>query len=98
MNRQRLRRTPQAKASGTLTSTEKTISFVSRKKKAGHKSSPNSSPTPNPLREKTWGREVDGFQVRYGQRLARAPHVTPIVSALFTPLSGSRNETVKKKR
>jgi hypothetical protein len=49
------------------------------------------------LREKTWGGEVDGSQVRYGQRLARARQVTPIISAKSTMWEGLRNKKVKKR-
>src|SRR5947209_20239171 len=98
MNRHRLRRPPRVKASGTLMDTDKTISFVTKKKNTDHKSSPRSSPIPKPWREKTWGREGDGFQVRYGQRLARARQVTAIISATFTTWEGLRNKKVKKTR
>jgi hypothetical protein len=45
-----------------------------------------------------WGREGDGFQVRYGQRLVRARQVTPIINAKTTMWEGLRNKKVKKKR
>src|SRR5947209_4022876 len=60
MNRQRPMRPPQTKASGILANTEVTIFLLVRKKKAGHKRSPSSTPITNPLREKAWGREGDG--------------------------------------
>ena len=64
---------------------ERTIFFVRRKKRTGQKRSPKNKPITNPLPEKTWGRKEDGSQVRYGQRLARAAHVTPIASAERAP-------------
>src|SRR5438270_7330718 len=97
MNRQRLRRTPVAKASGTLMDTEMTISFVIKKNKTDHMSTPSSSPITKPLLEKTWGGEVDGSQVRYGQRPMRAVHVTPIANADCTALGGLSNKMVRKK-
>jgi len=85
MNLQRLIRPPKANARGTLESTDRTIFFVRRKKRTDHKRSPRNHPITNPLREKTWGREGDGSQMRYGQRLARAALVTPMASAGSTP-------------
>src|SRR5947207_2353845 len=102
MNRQRPMRPPQTKESGILANTEVTIFLLVRKKKADHKRSPSSTPITNPLREKAWGREGDGTQVRYGQRIARAAQVTPIVSAARTSsaacTSFPANKAVKKKR
>src|SRR5947209_18124714 len=84
INRQRLIRTAQTKAIGILADNEVTTSLQAKKKKINSIRSPSSAPITNPLREKIWGRKGDGSQVRYGQRLARTAHVTPIVNAVRT--------------
>src|SRR5947209_7996000 len=84
MNRQRLMRPPQTKAIGILANNEVSTSLLAKKKKTDPNRSPSSAPITNPLREKTWGREGDESQVRYGQRLARTAHVTPMLSAVRT--------------
>src|SRR5436305_15323527 len=92
MKRQRLMRTPQSNANGRLASNATTTSLDAMKKKTNQNNSPSSSPIPNPLREKTWGLEAEGFQVRYGQRLASVAQVRLMTSELI------KVESVRKKR
>src|SRR5436305_3264493 len=103
MNRQRPIRPPQTKAIGILANNEVTTSLLAKKKKTDPNRSPSNAPITNPLREKTWGREEDESQVRYGQKLARAAHVTPMLSAVRTSNAlrtslRRTNKTVRKKR
>src|SRR5438067_3834572 len=83
MKRQRLTRAPHTTANGTLTSKATTTSLDAMKKKTNQNTSPSSSPIPNPLHEKTWGLEGEGFQMRYGQRLASVAQVRPMTSELI---------------
>src|SRR5256714_5973135 len=83
IKRQRLMRTPQTNASGTLASNDTTTSLDAMKKKTNQNNSPSSSPIPNPLREKTLGSEAEESQLRYGQRLASMAQVKPMISELI---------------
>src|SRR5437762_12443954 len=83
MKHQRLPRAPHTNANGTLTIKATTTSLDAMKKKTHQNTSPSTSPIPKPLHEKTWGLEVEGFQMRYGQRLASAAQVRPMTSELI---------------
>src|SRR2546421_12792349 len=83
MKRQRLMRAPHTNANGRLASNATTTSLDAMKKKTNQNNSPSSSPNPNPLREKTLGLEVEGFQMRYGQRQASVAQVRPMASELI---------------
>src|SRR5213082_2658983 len=95
MKRQRLTRTPHSNANGTLTSKATTTSLDAMKKKTNQNTSPSSSPIPNPLREKVGGLEGEGFQMRYGQRLASVAQVRPMASELIKE-ELSRKKATKK--
>src|SRR5437588_4241470 len=83
MKRQRLMRAPQTNANGTLTIKATTTSLDDMQKKTNQNNSPSSSPIPNPMREKTLGLEAEGFQMRYGQRMASVAQVRPMTSELI---------------
>ena len=74
---------PQSNTNGTLASNATRTSLDAMKKKTNQNNSPSSSPIPNPLREKTRGLEGEGFQMRYGQRLASVAQVRPMTSELI---------------
>src|SRR2546421_12713877 len=95
MKRQRLMRAPQSNANGTLASKATTTSLDAMKKKTNQNSSPSSSPIPNPLREKTWGLEAEGFQMRDGQRLASVAQVRPMTSELIKEEPSKKKVTKK---
>src|SRR5437763_12116264 len=90
-------RTPQTNANGTLTIKATTTSHDAMKKKTNQNNSPSSRPIPNPLREKTWGLEAEGFQVRYGQRLASVAQVRLMTSELIK-VESVRKKMTKKNR
>src|SRR2546429_9630827 len=95
MKRQRLMRAPQSNANGTLASKATTTSLDAMKKKTNQNSSPSGSPIPNPLREKTWGLEAEGFQMREGQRLARVAQVGAMTSELIKKEPSKKKVTEK---
>src|SRR5436305_12833253 len=98
MKRQRLMRTPHTNANGRLASNATTTSLDAMKKKTNQNNSPSSSPIPNPLREKTWGLEAEGFQMRYGQSLVSVAQVRLMTSELIKVESVRKKMTKKNRR